>query len=76
MKDDIVTATIPKFKEISGLGTTKIYELINDGPLKSITIGKRRLIVMDSYHRLVEQQIGTPKDAPAASPPRPGSKAA
>jgi hypothetical protein len=69
--DNIVTTPIPRFKEVSGLGMTKIYELLNNGQLQSITIGKRRLIVMESWHRLIARQLGTPAEAPAASPPRP-----
>jgi hypothetical protein len=74
MTTDIVTAPIPKFKEASGLGMTKIYELLNSGELQSITIGKRRLIVMASWHRLIERQIGKPAESPAASPPRPARR--
>jgi excisionase family DNA binding protein len=73
---DIITAPIGEFCRITGLGVTKTYELINEGEIKSITIGKRRLIVMESWHRLIERRLGTPAESPAASPPRPGAKAA
>lgn len=33
---------------ILAIGKTKIYELINDGTLLSVKIGRRRLIVVDS----------------------------
>jgi len=38
--------------------------MIGDGRLDSILIGKRRLIVLDSYRKLVERQRA------AAPPPR------
>jgi hypothetical protein len=54
--DRIITAPISEFCRLSGIGRTRVYELIGDGSLDSITIGKRRLIVLDSYRRLIEQQ--------------------
>jgi excisionase family DNA binding protein len=33
-----------------GVGRTKIYELINSGELKSVKIGAKRLIVVDSIN--------------------------
>jgi excisionase family DNA binding protein len=54
--NDIITAPVGEFCRLSGLGRTKVYELINAGELESITIGKRRLIVMASYTRLIERR--------------------
>jgi hypothetical protein len=67
---DIITASVKDFARRTGLGITKIYELLNDGPLESVTIGKKRLILLDSWHRLVEKSRGTPAEHPAISPPR------
>ncbi len=39
--------------EISGLGRTKLYELIKEGKLKTVTIGRRRLINYASLEALV-----------------------
>ena len=36
-----------------GIGRTFIYELINDGSLKSIKIGSRRLITLDAIRALL-----------------------
>jgi hypothetical protein len=41
---------------MSGLGRSKVYELLDAGDLDSIKVGKRRLIVLDSYHKLIERQ--------------------
>jgi hypothetical protein len=50
---DIITATIPRFREISGIGRSKIYEMLDAGELESVHVGTRRLIVVDSYRRLL-----------------------
>jgi hypothetical protein len=41
---------------MTGIGRSKTYELLANGDLVSFKIGKRRLIVLDSYHRLIERQ--------------------
>jgi excisionase family DNA binding protein len=41
-------------KSLTGLGNTKIYDLISAGKLKSITVGRRRLIVYASIEELVK----------------------
>jgi excisionase family DNA binding protein len=53
---DRITASIGEFCKLAGIGRSLVYEMIGDGRLDSITIGKRRLIVLDSYRRLVERQ--------------------
>jgi hypothetical protein len=66
-----VTVPVKQFSEqISGIGLTKTYELINSGELQSITVGKRRLVLLDSWRRYVERHLGTPAETPAAHPPR------
>jgi excisionase family DNA binding protein len=57
-----ITASIGEFCKLAGIGRSLVYEMIGDGRLDSIVIGKRRLIVLDSYRRLVERQR-------AATPP-------
>ena len=52
---DRITATIPEFRRISGIGRSRIYELLDAGELESIHIGSRRLILIDSYRRLIER---------------------
>jgi hypothetical protein len=68
---DIITATIRDFSRISGLGNTSIYQLLNDGEIESVTSGRRRLILIASYHQYLDRQRGTPAAAPVASPPHP-----
>jgi hypothetical protein len=52
---EIITATIPDFRRISGIGRTRIYELLDAREIESIHIGTRRLILVESYRRLVER---------------------
>lgn len=71
VSDRIITAPIADFCILSGLGRSRVYELLADGTLESVKIGKRRLVIIDSYRRLIEQQRGsTPAQDPAAKPPR------
>src|SRR5437588_12563864 len=53
---NIITATIPNFCRITGIGRSKTYELLDDDTLESIKIGRRRLIILDSYRKLIERQ--------------------
>jgi hypothetical protein len=73
--DDRITAPPREFMRISGLGETTTYEMINDGRLESIKVGKRRLIVIDSYYRLIKQQVKTPPPK-TPTPDRRGSRRA
>jgi hypothetical protein len=55
MDSGTITATIKRFSEISGIGRSKIYELLADHSLESIYVGGRRLILIDSYRRLIDR---------------------
>jgi hypothetical protein len=44
--------TVPQTERISNLGRTKIYELIANGTLDSIKVGKRRLVRFRSIRSL------------------------
>lgn len=52
---DPVTITVPAAMRASGLGRTKIYELIARKEIESVRVGARRLIVFASLKaRLTE----------------------
>jgi excisionase family DNA binding protein len=51
-----ITVPIDQFCKLAGIGRSLVYEMLGDGRLESITIGRRRLIITDSFRRLVEQQ--------------------
>jgi hypothetical protein len=57
MAADKITATITEFCAMSGIGRSRVYELINAGVLESALIGERRFIIVDSYRRYVEQRL-------------------
>ncbi len=48
-----VTCTIADACLATGLGRTKLYELIGDGQIKTTTIGRRRLVLVQSLLFLV-----------------------
>ena len=76
-QSDIVSATIAEFCRITGLGRSKVYQLLSSGLIDSIYIGKRRLILLDSYRKLIEQQRGSKTIAqPKRSQPAPRRKIA
>jgi len=52
---DPVTVTVDGAKRALGLGHTKIYELIGEGRLKTVKIGRRTLVKTDSIRALVDQ---------------------
>jgi excisionase family DNA binding protein len=49
-----LTCTINEACEMTGLGRTKLYELIGDGRLATTTVGRRRLVVVRSLLSLLE----------------------
>ena len=49
-----ITVTVDGAKKALGIGTTKIYELIGEGKLATIKIGRRTLVKTDSIRQLVE----------------------
>lgn len=45
--------TVQEACEISTIGRTRMYQLIAEKRLESRLLGKRRLILADSLHRLI-----------------------
>lgn len=50
---DPVTVTIPDAAKAIGIGTTKLYELINAGQLRTVRLGRRVLVPTESIRKLV-----------------------
>lgn len=48
-----LTCTVSEACEVTGLGRTKIYELIGDGRVTTTTVGRRRLVIVQSLLALV-----------------------
>ena len=49
-EQDLITVTIKRFIEISGLSNTTVYGLMNRGEIETVQIGRRRLIILASCH--------------------------
>jgi excisionase family DNA binding protein len=49
-----LTVRIPVAIRLTGIGRSKLYELIKTGELKTVKIGSSTLITMASLRRLVE----------------------
>jgi hypothetical protein len=58
--DRYITMPVQQFLVAAGFGRTKLYDLLSSGELDSVVIGRRRLILMDSYRRLIERQRAPP----------------
>ena len=52
-----VSLTVNDTCRVTGLGRTKVYELIGDHKLKAITIGRRRLVLYSSIEALLSGAI-------------------
>ena len=45
---DPILVSIPDAGKALGIGRSKIYELLNSGDLQTVTIGRRRLVCVES----------------------------
>lgn len=48
-----LTCSVAEACEVTGLGRTKIYELIGNGRVATTTVGRRRLVIVPSLLALV-----------------------
>ena len=49
-----ISYTIPDACAVTGIGTTKLYELINAGQIRLVKVGRRSLIPASDLRNLVE----------------------
>ena len=62
--DDIITVPVARMAQMSGLSEWTIWGMIARGELESVAVGRRRLVVVDSYRRLIdERRKAPPRDA-------------
>jgi excisionase family DNA binding protein len=54
-----LTCTISEACEVTGLGRTKLYELIGDGHLATTTVGRRRLVACPSKPSIARSNAPT-----------------
>jgi len=50
---DAMLVSIPTTVKMLGCGRTTVYELIKEGEIETVKLGKRRLVVMESLHSYV-----------------------
>jgi excisionase family DNA binding protein len=55
-----LTCTINEASEATGLGRTKLYELIGTGHLITTTVGRRRLVLVSSLQALLDVNTSEP----------------
>jgi hypothetical protein len=65
MDQSPITASVAEFCRLSGIGRSSAYQMIANGSIDSVTIGRRRLVILDSYRHLIarrqkEQAAGAP----------------
>jgi excisionase family DNA binding protein len=56
-----ITVSISKTTELSGLGRTTIYDLMDSGRLESVKVGGRRLVIYSSLIELIAKSKATPR---------------
>jgi len=57
MLPEPVTVRIPVAMRMLGVGRTKLYELMDDGTIATIKVGRSRLVVARSIRDFVESRI-------------------
>ena len=55
--ESVITAKIPDFCEMTGMGRDAVFKMIKSGALKTVRNGRWQLIVIDSYRKWVERQL-------------------
>jgi excisionase family DNA binding protein len=48
-----LAVTVKVASQLSGLGNTKLYELIKDGRLRTVTVDRRRLVLFSGLEELL-----------------------
>lgn len=54
---NILSVSILDAAKMTGLSRSSIYELLNDGRLRSVLIGKRRLIPTSALRELIGESV-------------------
>ena len=50
-----MTVSVIEASKLTGLSRSRLYELMQDGKLKSLTIGRRRLIRVSALEALLDE---------------------
>jgi excisionase family DNA binding protein len=61
-----LSCTIEEACQATGLGRTKLYEMMDAGHVQTTHVGKRRLVLVPSLVQLVGSQVEAPDHDPGA----------
>ena len=53
---EVLTVNVMEAARVLSIGRTLTYDLINRGVLKSHSLGRRRLVSVESIHHLLQRQ--------------------
>jgi excisionase family DNA binding protein len=53
-----ITVTVTTALAVTGLGRTKFYELVKEGRIRTIAIGRRTLVIFADLEKLAELATG------------------
>lgn len=53
-----ITVTVPVALGVTGLGRTKFYELIKEGRIRTVAIGRRTLVIFADLEKLADAAAG------------------
>ncbi len=49
-----LVVSVNEGRRLAGIGRTKFYELIHEGQVRTVTIGRRRLVFVASIREMLE----------------------
>lgn len=53
-----ITVTVPTALAVTGLGRTKFYELVKEGRIRTVAIGRRTLVIFADLEKLADAAVG------------------
>jgi excisionase family DNA binding protein len=53
-----ITVTVPTALAVTGIGRTKFYELVKQGRVRTIAIGRRTLVIYADLEKLADSVAG------------------
>jgi excisionase family DNA binding protein len=53
-----ITVTVPTALAVTGLGRTKFYELVKQGRVRTVAIGRRTLVIYADLEKLADAAPG------------------
>jgi len=59
---ECLVVAIPDACAMIGIGRSKLYQLLADGEIESVRVGKRRLVIVDSLRELLSRLAAEQQD--------------